>query len=211
MEFGNTLAKMRTLKGLSQREFANLLGVSNGAVAMWETNKRQPDLDMLKKIANFFNVTIDYLIGCEKSGGNDYSNFQLFDECFDLQNKIRSLLKEQSLSEEEFMEKTGFDKLRKDEYLYGGKLPTIEDLIKIAGVLNVTTDYLLDISRRKRLTTEEELLLKTFEKCNYDSQKYLIAKAGVLSIEGLSAVAATDTQKHLDSQGKLSPSSGTEG
>ncbi len=211
MDLGHTLASLRTMHGLNQREFANVLEVSNGAVAMWETNKRQPDLDMLKKIAKFFNVTVDFLIGAEKSGGNDYSNFQLFDECFDFNIRIRSLMKEQNLTEEDFMRLTGFDKITKDSYLFQNRVPTIEHLIKIAGVLKVSTDYLLDVSQRKRLSTEEEMLLQSFEKCDHECRRYLVSKAGVLSVEGLSAVAAPEPSKYLDNQGKSLPSSGTEG
>lgn len=63
MELGNILAQLRKEKGLSQRELATSLGVSNGAVAMWETNRRQPDIEMLIRIAQFYNVSIDYLSG----------------------------------------------------------------------------------------------------------------------------------------------------
>lgn len=211
MDLGHTIANLRSLKGLNQRDFAKALGVSNGAVAMWETNKRQPDIDMLKKIASFFGVSVGFIIGSEKSGGNDYSDFQLFDECFDFKERIRNLMEEQSMSENDFMRFTGFDKIVKDAYLYGNRVPTIEDLIKIAGVLKVSTDYLLDVSPRKRLSVEEEMLLQAFDRCNDECKQYLIAKAGVLSIEGLSAVAATEPQKYIDEQGKSWPSSGTEG
>lgn len=209
MDLGKTLANLRNLKGLNQRDFAKALGVSNGAVAMWETNKRQPDLDMLRKIAEYFKVSVDFIIGTEKSGENDYSNFQLFDECFDFKERVKALMNEQSMTEDKFMILSGFDKLTKDAYLYGNRIPSIEDLIKIAGVLKVSTDYLLDLSKRKRLSAEEELLLQAFEKCNDECKRYLVSKAGVLSVEGLSAVAATG--RTLDSQGKSLPSSGTEG
>mgnify|MGYP002510692092 CR=1 FL=1 len=69
MEIGKMIAKLRKAKGLNQRDFANFLGVSNGAIGMWETGKRQPDLDTIEKIASFFNVTVDYLLGREDSLG----------------------------------------------------------------------------------------------------------------------------------------------
>ncbi len=69
-------------------------------------------------------------------------------------------------------------------------MPSIEALIKIAGALNVSADYLLDISKRKRITAEEEMLLQTFNRCDDECKKYLMAKAGVLCVEGISAVAA---------------------
>lgn len=75
MELGNILAQLRKQKKLSQRNFANAIGVSNGAVGMWETNKRQPDLEMLKKIAIFYNVSSDYILGITQSACNNYSNY----------------------------------------------------------------------------------------------------------------------------------------
>ncbi|MGL5436628.1 MAG: helix-turn-helix domain-containing protein [Lachnospiraceae bacterium] len=195
MDLGNTLASLRTLSGETQREFAKKIGVSNGAVAMWETNKRQPDIDMLKQLATYYDVSVDFLIGTEKSGGNDYSNFQLFDDCFDFKERIRKLMAEQSMSEEDFMRLSGFENDEKNAYLYGNKVPSLEDLIKIAGVLKVSTDYLLDVSRRKQLSPEEELLLQSFERCDDASQQYLIAKANVLSVEGLSSVENEDSQR----------------
>lgn len=76
MDLGNILSKLRKEKGLSQREFANCFGVSNGAVAMWETNKRQPDIETLVKIANFYNVSIEYLLG-ESSTSSNQPNSRL--------------------------------------------------------------------------------------------------------------------------------------
>ena len=61
--FSEQLRKLRRENGLTQNELSKQLNVSNGTIAMWETNKRQPDLDMLSRIALFFNVSIDYLMG----------------------------------------------------------------------------------------------------------------------------------------------------
>ena len=63
MELGSALAKLRNAKGLTQREFAQEIGVSNGAVAMWETNKRQPDLEMLQRICDYFDVPLTRILG----------------------------------------------------------------------------------------------------------------------------------------------------
>ena len=69
----------------------------------------------------------------------------------------------------------------------------------------ISTDYLLDVSQRKRITAEEEMLLQSFNRCNDECKSYLIAKAGVLSVEGLSAVAAVESSKYFDNQGKSWP------
>ena len=76
MEIGKMISRLRNERGLNQRDFAKFLGVSNGAIGMWETGKRQPDLETIKKIASFFNVTVDYLIGNQQSS-IDYANYQI--------------------------------------------------------------------------------------------------------------------------------------
>ena len=50
--FGNRLKELRTRKGLSQRQLAELMSVSNAAIANWEVGKRLPDLTMLSRLAD---------------------------------------------------------------------------------------------------------------------------------------------------------------
>lgn len=64
--FAERLRQLRREKNLTQLELSKSLNVSNGTIAMWETNKRQPDLETIKNLASFFNVSVDYLMGIEK-------------------------------------------------------------------------------------------------------------------------------------------------
>lgn len=57
------LKLLRKEKNISQRVLANLLGISNSALAMYETGAREPDYATLQKIANYYEETIDYLVG----------------------------------------------------------------------------------------------------------------------------------------------------
>ena len=61
--FSERLKKLRKAKKLTQTDLACIMHLSHGAVAMWETNKRQPDNATLGKLADFFGVSIDYLLG----------------------------------------------------------------------------------------------------------------------------------------------------
>lgn len=60
--FGNVLKNLRVSKGLSQEELSNKFGVSTSTIGMYETNKREPNFDLLKEFANFFDVSTDYLL-----------------------------------------------------------------------------------------------------------------------------------------------------
>lgn len=57
------IKELRAKKGMLQQELANELNVSKSTVAMWETGKRMPDTEMLRKIAKFFNVSLELITG----------------------------------------------------------------------------------------------------------------------------------------------------
>lgn len=57
------LKKLRNEKKITQRELAKLLNLSPSTIAMYETAQRKPDFETLEKIANFFDVSTDYLLG----------------------------------------------------------------------------------------------------------------------------------------------------
>lgn len=59
---GSILRQLRKEKHLTQNQLAERLGVSFSAISMYERNQREPDLKTLKRIANFFHVTTDYLL-----------------------------------------------------------------------------------------------------------------------------------------------------
>lgn len=61
------LIKMRNEKGLTQYEVANLLNIPRSTYAQYELGRRQPDYDTLKKLADFYNATTDYLLGYSNS------------------------------------------------------------------------------------------------------------------------------------------------
>ncbi len=62
MGFGEIIVSLRKRININQKQLGDVLGVSSGAIGMWENNKRQPDFDTLKKIALYFKVTTDYIL-----------------------------------------------------------------------------------------------------------------------------------------------------
>lgn len=59
------LIKLRKERGLTTRQIGELLGISKGTFNHWETGRCEPDIATLKKLADFFCVSIDYLVGAE--------------------------------------------------------------------------------------------------------------------------------------------------
>ncbi|MDE6059949.1 MAG: helix-turn-helix domain-containing protein [Clostridia bacterium] len=63
--FHQSFKELRIEKGLSQQVVAESLGVNQRTVSSWEVSRVEPDFSMLVKIAKFFEVTTDYLLGNE--------------------------------------------------------------------------------------------------------------------------------------------------
>ena len=59
----NRLKDLRIAKQISQKDFAKRLGVSQQTVASWEVGRTEPANDSLKNIADYFDVSTDYLLG----------------------------------------------------------------------------------------------------------------------------------------------------
>lgn len=63
MTLGKRIAQLRQEKELTQEGLAELLGISRPGLGLYETDKREPDYETLGKIAKYFNVSTDYLLG----------------------------------------------------------------------------------------------------------------------------------------------------
>lgn len=60
---GNNLKKLRNKKGLTQSQLGEYFGLSKTAISLYENNKRGIDSNLVKSMAEFFNVTTDELLG----------------------------------------------------------------------------------------------------------------------------------------------------
>ena len=68
---------MRKSKGLTQQELSKILGVASSTISMYENGKREPDYKNLKKLAYYFDCSVDYLLG-----NTPFGRYFVFDENF---------------------------------------------------------------------------------------------------------------------------------
>lgn len=61
--FSEHLKSLRTAKGIKQSELAAIIGVRNTAISMMESGERGPSAEVLCALAEYFDVSIDYLVG----------------------------------------------------------------------------------------------------------------------------------------------------
>lgn len=63
MVFADRLRALRKKSGLTQDEFSKQTGIGRSAVGMYESGKREPNYTTLSKVARFYHVSTDYLLG----------------------------------------------------------------------------------------------------------------------------------------------------
>lgn len=63
--FDERLKELRIAQNLNQVTLGKMLDVSKQCLSNWENNNIQPSIDMLIKIAEYFGVTTDYLLGLD--------------------------------------------------------------------------------------------------------------------------------------------------
>ena len=62
-DFSIVLRELRKEKKVSQRELGELLGISDRNIRFYESGEHRPDFEGLLKLADYFNVSLDYLVG----------------------------------------------------------------------------------------------------------------------------------------------------
>ncbi len=97
-----TLKKLRKSKHLNQKQFAEKVFISPSAVSQYETGRAMPSRDTLERIAQFFNVSTDYLLGystiaeIEELLNQDYCSgvtvSSLVDKCINVKGRQREAL-----------------------------------------------------------------------------------------------------------------------
>lgn len=73
IHFGKRIKTLRLQRNMSQLELAKALAVTKSGVSAYETGARMPSYSVLIKIAQFFNVSTDYLLGLDEKDGVDLS------------------------------------------------------------------------------------------------------------------------------------------
>lgn len=89
MQFYDKLKQLRVENNFSQKSVAQKLNISNATLSQYESGVRQPSYDVLKKIADIYNVSIDYLLG-----RTNIKNYEEYNISTHIVNRIQQLSSE---------------------------------------------------------------------------------------------------------------------
>jgi len=66
---GSKIKELRAKKQITQEELGKIVGVTTSMIGMYEIDARKPSYDVMKKLADYFNVPVDYLLGRDDNSG----------------------------------------------------------------------------------------------------------------------------------------------
>lgn len=72
------LKKLRIEHKISQKQLADVIGVSQQSINKYENHNVEPDISTLKSLANYFNTSIDYLVGYSDKNTSDINSELLY-------------------------------------------------------------------------------------------------------------------------------------
>ncbi|MEH7217017.1 helix-turn-helix domain-containing protein [Bacillus toyonensis] len=85
--FGKQLRELRNKQGISANTLGKTLGIPQTTISNWENMRSEPNYELLVRIANYFNVTVDYLVGNDnETNKNEIS--RLAKELYDNLNSV---------------------------------------------------------------------------------------------------------------------------
>ena len=228
------LKLLREKQGKGQQEVCAALNIEQSTLANYENGKRVPKIDILIKIARYYNVSTDYLLGMVNqkipyglssySGQNENTGKSILfwigktglgdgEYPFRFDPEISRRLKEQMQrmgeSYSQIAAAIGIEEDEVFDFLEYGFVPHISVFVQIVEHFLVSSDFLLNrTGSTLTIQEDEEELLLSYRALNSKSKTMALSRIYELEREE-SLVAAKN--RYLDSEGKSLPSSGTGG
>lgn len=178
------IKELRLSADMTQEEFGKKFGIVKSTVSLYESGKSTPNDELKKQICDYFNISVDYLLGVSDdkhrnspSDDKGFFFFFFFDDK-DLQevfvSALKTALETQNMTVSELCEKTEIDVDTCNQYLTGEHAPTLEHLVELSKALDVSIDYLL--GQVPKISQAEKKLLNAFKNLSEDNQDIIIGK-----------------------------------
>lgn len=156
----NRIRELRKHYNYTQQKLANALSITQANLSGWELGKWQPDQEALRKMANLFNVSIDYLLGYDSEHvpliNNNTTNAAT------IGNNLATLRKANNLNQRDLADFLGITISAYGNYELDQRQPSIENLCKLADYFGVSVDYLIGHEKKSVMERPTSELVENF-------------------------------------------------
>ena len=145
--FANRLKKARKLSGFTQGEVGKELVLTQSRLSHYESGKREPDIETITQLADFYGVTTDWLIGKgerpKKSQESKWDGLKHRAKSFP--ERLKEARKRSGLSQENVAKLLKISKSNIAKYELGQLQPNLATLIRLTVFYGVTSDWLFGL------------------------------------------------------------------
>lgn len=176
--FEKRLKELRKSQGLTMKKLGELIGVAESTVSLYENGKRHPDYYILKFLAEYFNVSTDYLLGNNIDDTNT-----------SLGSKLKNRRKELGLTMLEVANKVGVSEATVSRWESGHISNMGRDKITLlAQALSVSPSYIMECDINEQppapspiLSENEQYLIDKFRNLSWKAQSHVLQTVDILS------------------------------
>lgn len=134
------LKNLRKERGITQTKLSEYMGITQATLSGWENEKFEIDTESLKKLAKYFNVSVDYLLGLEEANSASVNKKM---------NNLKQLRKEKRLTQQEManmlnISQNAYSYWENDKVKIDNK-----SLEKLSSFFGVSIDYILGLEEAK--------------------------------------------------------------
>lgn len=180
-KFSEKFKELRQSRNLSQQQLADYLHTSKSSVNMYERGEREPGLEMLEAIADYFNVDMDYLIGKSDIANrtlmpnNTVERPVTIGEKMTLGERIKKMRSDAGLTQEELAKEIGYSTKTSISKIENDVLDINQStIVALARALKTTPCVLLGWSEAEKklpILTEHEITLVLAYRAHPSEQK----------------------------------------
>ncbi|QDK70744.1 helix-turn-helix domain-containing protein [Lactococcus protaetiae] len=182
--FTYILKKLRNEKNLTQKQIAEDLGISQPNYQQWESGKRSPSGETLERLADYFQVSTDYLLGRTKEKEifrGKLPKLQMAEEAAFIE-RLKRLRKERNLRQVDIADKLGINQVAYGRIELGIVKPKVKHLRVLSEFYNISIDDLLGRSiseKDNEFLSQKDIFLSQLEEIEQISNE-IIQKQQIL-------------------------------
>lgn len=139
--------ELRLACDLHQQDIADILNVKRSTYSKWENLTNDMDLETANQLANYYHVSLDYLLGISNHKLEISSSLSINWDLFS--QRLKMLRKEKSLTQQTLSDKVGFPQTTYSQYEKGTRKPTTLKILTFANYFHVSFDYLVGRTNEK--------------------------------------------------------------
>lgn len=178
------IKKLRKSAGMTQEQFGEEFGIVKSTVSLYESGKSTPNDEIKKRICEYFDVSLDFLLGISDSkkpsttsAQKTYCSFFGNNKALkkDFFNRVKTCIDNSGMTKNEFISNFPLGEKLANSFLNNNDNFMISDLLELSRFLNVTIDYLLGCTISNNSLSSN--LLNTFNELSSDNKFIIVGEA----------------------------------